>query len=67
MDTQKEDVFRKNYKPLTEEQKELLLEVKIKAQELYDLYGEHPTLRENALAKTHLETSVMWAIKGITK
>lgn len=65
------DTFRKEYKPLTEEQKQWMDEVKAKAEDLFlsidrprnaDFAGN----REIALAKTNLEQSVMWAVKGIT-
>lgn len=65
------DTFRKEFKPLTEEQKLWMNEVKEKADELLlaidkprnaDFSGN----REIAVAKTNLETAVMWAVKGIT-
>ena len=64
------EVFRQEYKPLTEQQSARVLEVKQKAQELYDVMlrfesgGTAP--REVALFKTNLEQAVMWAVKGIT-
>lgn len=69
------DVFHKEYKPLTDDQKNLVAKIKDTAQELYNLYdsmleietGNDSRARECARAKTDLETSVMWAVKGITK
>ena len=59
------EVFRPEYKELDEQQKALVLEVKTKAGELFDLFSK--TLgRETAVAKTNLEQAVMWAVKGIT-
>ncbi len=67
------DVFRTKYKPLSDDQKALMAEVKERAKALFDSIekvknaGEFVADREMAIAKTHLETSVMWAVKGITK
>lgn len=65
------DVFRKEYTPLTTEQKEYAAQVKMKAQELHDLLTDASLVaisdgRCLAIAKTELETAVMWAVKGIT-
>lgn len=65
------DLFRKEYKPLTDEQKAWVEEVKTKAEELF-LSIDRPRNasfsgnREIELAKTNLEQAVMWAVKGIT-
>jgi len=65
------DTFRKEYKPLTDEQKKWMEEVKTKADELLlaidkPRNAEFAGNREIALAKTNLEQSIMWAVKGIT-
>lgn len=63
-------IFRKEYRENTEQEKADIEAVKDKAQELYDLidkYHNPDTGREAAIAKTKLEESVMWAVKGITK
>jgi hypothetical protein len=60
------NVFRKEYRELTEEEKNLMGEVKDKAQSLYDSIQKIADSREKSLAKTHLEESVMWAVKKIT-
>lgn len=60
-----QNVFRPAYRELNQEEKEKIEAIKIAAQVLYDMYGEWFT-RENSLAKTHLEESVMWAVKGLT-
>ena len=65
-----EDTFRKNYGILTQEQKDQVLAVKNKAEELFFLIGKAEDRSEKsrclALAKTKLEESIMWAIKGLT-
>lgn len=62
------DTFRKEYSPLTEEQKAEMLAIKEKAEELEALFiksmQREPRLM--AVAKTHLEDSVMWAVKAVT-
>jgi hypothetical protein len=62
------DLFRKEYKSLSDYQKESIDKIKDKAQELWDeiecTQGTDP--RMIALAKTNLEQAVMWAIKAIT-
>jgi hypothetical protein len=63
------DTFRKEYKPLTDGQKEYMAKIKEEASELETLFNDINTPdigREIALAKTNLEQSVMWAVKGLT-
>ena len=64
-----EDTFRKNYGILTQEQKDQVLAVKNKAEELFFLIGKAEDRSEKsrclALAKTKLEESIMWAVKGL--
>lgn len=60
------DVFRKdNRQSLDEMRAQLIQKIKIKAEELYELF-EYEAGREMAIAKTKLEESIMWAVKGIT-
>ena len=65
------DTFRKEYTPLTDEQKAWVEEVKENAENLL-LSIDKPRNtnfkgnRELALAITNLEQSTMWAVKGIT-
>jgi hypothetical protein len=69
MDVPKKDIFKKTYKELTPEMKAFLDKLKEKAQELYDVIDKGGTPnngREIALAKTNLEQSIMWAVKGLT-
>lgn len=69
-----QDTFRKEYKPLTEEQKTQMELIKTKAEELMrvlDLNTPLPGVngvagRCMSIAKTELETAIMWAIKGVT-
>lgn len=64
------DTFRKEYTKLTDGQKEYMAKIKEKASELELLFNEVNMLpnagREIAIAKTNLEQSIMWAIKGLT-
>ena len=67
------DTFREKYTPLDEEQKEKMEVIKKKAQELLDLFDSTVTREERsdrsrcmAVSRTNLETTIMWAIKGIT-
>ena len=74
------DVFHKEYRALSDEEKALMAEVKDKAQALYDSFDKILTVRnpdakpgaplmagrEVALARTQLQDSVMWAINGLT-
>ena len=67
------DTFRKEYTPLDDEQKEKMAAIKDKAQELLDLFDSTVTREERsdrsrctAVARTNLETTIMWAVKGVT-
>ena len=63
------DIFRTQYKEQTPEMKAFILKLKEKAMELYAIINEGGTPsngRETALAKTKLEESIMWAVKGLT-
>lgn len=61
------DIFRKEYKPLTEEKKELVMFIKQEAERLYQMIeNADGDPRMKALAKTNLEQSIMWAVKAIT-
>lgn len=63
------DTFHKEYKPLTEEQKTQMIAIKGIAESLETAINESTTPqngREMAVAKTNLETAIMWAIKGVT-
>ncbi len=66
------DTFRKEYKPLSDNQKEMIDLIKDKAESLLWALNqpvEHEVIvdmRQMAIAKTNLEQSIMWAIKSIT-
>ena len=62
------DVFRKEYKPLSDAQKDAIELIKTKASELLNIFNcvENPDGRYLSLAKTELENSIMWAVKSIT-
>lgn len=59
-------VFRKEYRELTEDEKAHVENVKTAAEVLYDHIEAMKDGREKSIAKTKLEESVMWAVKGIT-
>lgn len=66
------DVFRKEYVQLTDEQKAQGLAIKLKAEELLELFNKAVPMDERsersrcmAVARTNLETTIMWAIKGV--
>lgn len=61
------DVFRKEYKSLSDDAKSRINQIKSEAEKLYQSFDW--TIGDNrmiALAKTNLEQAVMWAIKAIT-
>jgi hypothetical protein len=68
------DIFKKHTKDITIEQRDLILKIKTKAEELYDLYYTVDSMSctyakdreqiERAVCK--LEESVMWAVKSIS-
>ena len=65
------DVFRKEYRELSAEEKEKIERVKTKGASLMlELQQDHSTMgadgRYLALARTALEESVMWATKALT-
>lgn len=60
------NVFRKEYRPLSDDEKAQMAAIKDKAAELFDLYEQVNAGRYSSLAKTHLEDSVMWIVKEIT-
>lgn len=58
--------FRPRYRALTDEEKALHDEIKVKAEELEALYDKLTQGRYTSLAVTKLEESVMWAVKQLT-
>jgi hypothetical protein len=58
-------VFRSEYRRLTAEEVQRIVEIKAAAEALYNLLPLDS--REAAIARTKLEESVMWAVKGITE
>ncbi len=58
------DTFRKVYKPLKEEDANLITSIKSKCEELEELMN-NVSSREMSLAKTNLEQAAMWATKAI--
>lgn len=64
------DVFHSKYRELNDAEKLKMEEIKLRAVEIYKIFEALATPdngREYAIAKTKLEESVMWAIKGLTK
>jgi len=60
-----EDIFRKKWKPVSENLFVKIMDIKEKAEDLHKSFGDLKN-REMSLAITNLEQSVMWAIKAIT-
>lgn len=58
--------FRPAHRPLSDAEGALIGNIKETAEHLAQLFDQAGG-RECALANTHLETAVMWAVKGITK
>lgn len=64
------NTFRTKYRVLSHDEKKLMDDIRGAAEELLHYIEEVSTPdsgREKAIAKTKLEESVMWAIKGLTK
>lgn len=59
-------IFRKAYRELSDEEKQLVLDIKTKAEELEALLSKCQPGRYLSLALTNLEQSVMWVVKHIT-
>ena len=59
-------IFRIAYRELTAEEKQLILDIKTKAEELEVLIAKSGTGRYLSLAVTSLEQTVMWVVKHIT-
>lgn len=59
------DVFRGQYRELSEAERKKLDDIKSTAQWLYAEFAATDN-RETRLARTKLEEAVMWAVKGIT-
>jgi len=64
------DTFRKEYKPLSDDQKAYLNLFKERAEALFNEFDAanflNPDMRSMSIAKTNLEQSIMWAVKSIT-
>lgn len=60
------DTFRKAYKEMSDEHKNLIMEIKVQAENLESLMRTIES-REMSLARTNLEQSIMWATKAIAK
>lgn len=67
------DTFRKEYTPLTDEQKAQVAVVKENAELLLSTFNQFVDPNERsersrcmAIARTNLETTIMWAVKSVT-
>lgn len=60
------NVFRHEYRTLSEQEKLNMQLVKDTASTLHDIFKTLNPTREISLAITKLEEAVMWAVKGIT-
>ena len=65
--------FRKEYKPLSDEQKNQMEVLKGEAQILSDVLDKYVPVEERSersrmmnIARTNLEQAIMWAVKAIT-
>jgi len=62
-----EGAIRPTYKELSDDQKTKVAQLKEAGVAFHQLISSCPASRESSLAKTKLEESVMWAVKGVTK
>jgi hypothetical protein len=67
------DTFRKTFTELDADQKSFMFQVKDEAEKLLNTMNQAVPLEEHsersrcmAIARTQLETAIMWAVKGIT-
>lgn len=67
------DIFRKNYRELTDAQKSAVELIKTRAEGLLEEMNHAVSVEERsersrcmAIARTNLEQAIMWATKGIT-
>lgn len=67
------DTFRKVYTPLDDEQKAEMAEIKDVAEKMLTIFNTCVPQEERsersrcmAVARTNLETTIMWAVKAVT-
>lgn len=67
------DTFRKEYAPLSDEQKAHMSVIKNSAELLLESFNNAVPIDERsersrcmAIARTNLEQAIMWAVKGVT-
>jgi hypothetical protein len=58
--------FRKDYRPLTPEETQARADLILLAEQMETIIDGMKEPRYKALALTHLEETVMWAIKSLT-
>jgi len=61
------NVMRHAYRVLSDDEKNLMQEIKDKGLELHELIESIGQSRELSIAKTKTEEAVMWAVKHLTK
>lgn len=61
------NTLKHQYRVLTEEEKAQVEALKAAGQEFLDLLEAIGSSRELAIAKTNLETAVMWSVKHVTR
>lgn len=64
-----DDVFRRAYREISQEEKNDLENIKNQAEILFNIVNvlqNKKNCREYSIAKTKIEEAVMWAVKGIT-
>jgi len=64
--SEENNVMRQQYKKLTEDDQNKMLNVKKLGREFYKYIDSLEPSRENSIAKTKIEEAVMWAVKAIT-
>ena len=60
------NVMRHQYRVLSDDQKEAMVDIKDKALELHDLIESLGSSRELSISKTKIEEATMWAVKHLT-
>ncbi|TWD58142.1 hypothetical protein FB480_101897 [Agrobacterium vitis] len=60
------NTMRHQYRVLSEQEKELMSDIKSRGEELLNLISSCGNSRELSIARTKTEEAVMWAVKHIT-
>ena len=65
--TQRNNVMRHDYRPLSDNEKAQIKQVKDLGLDFYEFLDTLGSTRELSLAKTKIEEAVMWATKHLTR